>query len=174
MSFFRAIVFVLLLVFGFCLFYLLLNPATVLKSDSFNPVVCRNHLNEPIDWFIIYKLPIQSHSSDSSIANGTGYIYLDSSSSLDQWHKSVVSMSSNLSITGLTLAPLYQSSENSYIFYNDQPPNMPVSMSYGHSKGVLAFDEKTDSGFWLIHSVPHFPIVVNKGYKYPDSGSFTC
>ena len=132
---------------------------------------CRNHFNESIDWFIIYKLPRLSHVPDPFIANGTGYIYLDSSSSLDRWHFSSESIESSLSLTGLTFESLYKSKANSYMFYNDQPPNQPFSLIYGHSKGVLAFEDQTQMGFWLVHSVPHFPLPVKQGYGYPDSGS---
>ncbi|CAF2892816.1 unnamed protein product [Rotaria sp. Silwood2] len=97
--------------------------------------VCRNHLNEPVDWFIIYKLPRLTHSIDPFVANGTGYIYLDSSSSLDKWQFSSQSIDSPLSLTG-----------------------------------VLAFNDNTQTGFWLVHSVPHFPQIIEKGYEYPDSG----
>lgn len=107
------------------------------------------------------------------MANGTGYIYLDSSSSLDQWHFSSLSIASPSSLPGLTLGPLYQSTSSSYLFYNDQPPNIPVSLIYGHSKGVLAFEETSETGFWLVHSVPHFPQIIEKGYEYPDSGNET-
>lgn len=134
------------------------------------PCVCRNHLNEPVDWFIVYKLPRLPYSIDPFIANGTGYIYLDSSSSVDQWHLSSESITSSLSLTGLTLQSLYNSKENSFMFYNDQPPNHPFSLIYGHSKGVLAFHDQTQTGFWLVHSVPHFPSTIEQGYGYPDSG----
>jgi len=141
------------------------------KIDT-NPseCVCRNHFNERIDWFIIYKLPHVPKSIDPYIANGTGYIYLDSSSSIDHWHVSSESIASSLSLTGLTLEPLYKSNENSFMFYNDQPPNHPLTLIYGHSKGVLAFQDETQTGFWLIHSVPHFPPTIEQGYGYPNSG----
>jgi deoxyribonuclease-2 len=135
------------------------------------PCACRNHLNESVDWFIIYKLPRLPRSIDPFIANGTGYIYLDSSSSLDQWHFSSESITSSLSLTGLTLESLYKSKDNSFMFYNDQPPDKPFSLIYGHSKGVLAFEDKTQTGFWLVHSVPHFPPTIEQGYGYPDSGN---
>ena len=152
-----------------CILYMSLSRRW--SSPATPPCVCRNHLNEPVDWFIIYKLPRLSNSVDPSIRNGTGYIYLDSSSSLDQWHFSSLSISSPSSLTGLTLAPLYGSNAHSYLFYNDQPPNKSVSLIYGHSKGVLAFGDEIPTGFWLIHSVPHFPAMVQQGYQYPDSGS---
>jgi hypothetical protein len=55
-----------------------------------------------------------------------------------------------------------------YAFYNDEHPNGTVSFTRGHTKGVLAFDG--NSGFWLIHSVPHFPPPVSEGFSYPHSG----
>ncbi len=143
------------------------------SSSSPPPCVCRNHLNEPVDWFILYKLPRLSRSVDPFVANGTGYIYLDSSSSLDKWHFSSQGIDSLSSLTGLTLGPLYKLKDYSYMFYNDQPPNIPISMVYGHSKGVLAFEDTTQTGFWLVHSVPRFPRIIEQGYGYPDSGKFT-
>ncbi|CAF0975520.1 unnamed protein product [Adineta steineri] len=140
------------------------------SSSSLPPCVCRNHLNEPVDWFIIYKLPRLSHSVDPNVANGTGYIYLDSSSSLDKWRFSSESIDTPSSLTGLTLGPLYKFKEYSFLFYNDQPPNIPISLVFGHSKGVVAFDDSTQTGFWLVHSVPRFPPPIVQGYGYPDSG----
>ena len=140
-------------------------------SDPVPSCVCRNHLNQPVDWFIVYKLPRLSRSIDPFVRNGTGYIYLDSSSSLEKWQFSSQGIDSSSSMTGLTLDPLYKyPNQYSYMFYNDQPPNKPVSMIYGHSKGVLAFEDSTKTGFWLVHSVPRFPQIIAQGYGYPDSG----
>ena len=149
--------------------YVLLRHRPSPTSSSAS-CACRNHRNEPIDWFIIYKLPRLVHSVDPLVANGTGYIYVDSSSSLDQWHFAAESITSNRSLIGLTLSPLYQSNDSTHLFYNDQPPNQADSLVHGHSKGVLAFDEVMGKGFWIIHSVPHFPLPVEQGYLYPDSG----
>lgn len=160
-------IFVICIIQYLVIFYQFFSP----ESSPSPPCTCRNHLNESVDWFILYKLPRLPYSTDPFIANGTGYIYLDSSSSLDQWHFSSKSIESSLSLTGLTLESLYKSKENSFMFYNDQPPNHPLSLIYGHSKGVLAFHDQTQTGFWLIHSVPHFPSVIEQGYEYPSSGN---
>lgn len=62
--------------------------------------------------------------------------------------------------------------------YNDEPPSSQVDMVKGHTKGVMASDTKT--GFWLVHSVPHFPPELENGsYNYPATGhrygqSFLC
>ena len=53
--------------------------------------------------------------------------------------------------------------------YNDQPPNKKVSFDKGHTKGVFVLGP-SGSGFWLIHSVPHFPYESKNGYQYPGSG----
>lgn len=37
-----------------------------------------------------------------------------------------------------------------------------------HPVGVLLFDHT--QGFWLMHSIPHFPSFPEKGYAYPSSG----
>ena len=65
------------------------------------------------------------------------------------------------------------------MFYNDEHPNGKTSFTLGHTKGVIAFDEK--SGFWLVHSVPKYPPALedNDTYDYPHTGqmygqSFLC
>lgn len=37
-----------------------------------------------------------------------------------------------------------------------------------HPAGVLLFDRA--QGFWLSHSIPHFPSFPERGYLYPSSG----
>ncbi|UJR23925.1 hypothetical protein I4U23_026897 [Adineta vaga] len=161
----KIVSFVLVFLFCSCVFWFFQ------RSEPLPPCVCRNHFNQPVDWFIIYKLPRLSKSVDPFVSNGTGYIYLDSSSSLEKWQFSLQSIDSSASLTGLTLDPLYKyPNQYSYLFYNDQPPNRPVSLIYGHSKGVLAFEDTTQTAFWLVHSVPRFPQIIEQGYGYPNSG----
>ncbi len=38
---------------------------------------------------------------------------------------------------------------------------------YAHAKGVVAFD--SNSGFWLIHSVPNFPDASATAYDFPGT-----
>ncbi|XP_068098558.1 deoxyribonuclease-2-beta isoform X3 [Hyperolius riggenbachi] len=57
-----------------------------------------------------------------------------------------------------------------YMLYNDAPPGVYNLTKHGHTKGILLFDQK--QGFWLIHSVPHFPPFPEDGFGYPDTGRF--
>lgn len=43
-----------------------------------------------------------------------------------------------------------------------------LSVFCGHPAGVLLFDHS--QGFWLSHSIPHFPSFPERGYLYPSSG----
>lgn len=38
------------------------------------------------------------------------------------------------------------------------------------SAGVLMFDQS--QGFWLTHSVPHFPPFPERNYSYPSTGKY--
>ena len=39
-----------------------------------------------------------------------------------------------------------------------------------HGAGMLLFDHA--QGFWLSHSVPHFPAFPERGYMYPSTGRY--
>lgn len=64
------------------------------------------------------------------------------------------------------------------LLYNDEPPHDNTTMTLGHTKGVVVGDSV--SGFWLVHSVPHYPPESgNNAYAYPKTGtvygqSFLC
>lgn len=65
-----------------------------------------------------------------------------------------------------------------YILYNDQDPDGKTVETGGHTKGVVIAG--STGGFWLVHSVPHFPPSPSKKwYSYPHTGrkngqSFLC
>lgn len=62
--------------------------------------------------------------------------------------------------------------------YNDEPPSSKTDPVKGHTKGVVASND--ESGFWMVHSVPHFPPELDtEKYSYPSTGhiygqSFLC
>lgn len=130
---------------------------------------CRDEENQPVDWFVMYKIPKISQSSNPLIKNGEAYIYMTSDNADSGWKVSKKSISSNTSIPGYTLAPLYpETNSNSILWtlYNDDAPNKSASGYYGHTKGVAMADAQ--QGFWLIHSVPGFPPAPDHGTDPPE------
>ncbi|XP_066603958.1 plancitoxin-1 [Prorops nasuta] len=125
---------------------------------------CMDENNEPVDWYVMYKLPKISQSSNPLIRQGSAYIYITNKSLENGWTLSKKNINSKSSIPGNTLAPLYDDvnlGSKMWALYNDKAPNKPVTLRNGHAKGVMMVKE--DGGFWLIHSVPNFPPTPNGG-----------
>lgn len=137
---------------------------TVCSTD----ISCRNEAGEPVDWFIIYKLP---RHKIGEFGSGVDYMYLDSS--VGSWQMSKFLVNTSEGAIGSTLNQLYKgeaykSNSSVYALYNDAPPILGYKKGYGHTKGTLLFDRS--QGFWLSHSIPHFPSFPERGYLYPSSG----
>ncbi|XP_029356783.1 deoxyribonuclease-2-beta isoform X3 [Echeneis naucrates] len=118
--------------------------------------------------FVIYKLP---KYEIGKVGSGVDYMYLDSS--VEGWQTSKFSVNSSEGAVANTLNQLYagkayQSNASVYALYNDAPPVLDYLPQYGHTKGVLLFDQS--QGFWLSHTIPHFPSFPERGYLYPSSG----
>ncbi|CAG03464.1 unnamed protein product [Tetraodon nigroviridis] len=131
-------------------------------------ISCKNEGGEPVDWFIIYKLP---KYKIGEVGSGLDYMYLDSNGSGWQMSKYLVNTSQGAlfqTLNQLYVGRAFQSNSSVYAFYNDAPPVLDYIQGYGHTKGVLLSDHS--QGFWLSHSVPHFPLFPERGYGYPSSG----
>ncbi|XP_050933204.1 deoxyribonuclease-2-beta [Lates calcarifer] len=131
-------------------------------------ISCRNEAGEPVDWFIIYKLP---RYKIGEVGSGVDYMYLDSSVENWQMSKFMVNTSQGAianTLNQLYMGKAYKSNSSVYALYNDAPPILDYVQGYGHTKGVLLFDRS--QGFWLSHSIPHFPSFPERGYLYPSSG----
>ncbi len=137
---------------------------------------------KPVDWWFIYKVAGKSTSAQGKKAPtlngrrvaGSEYIYFDSRAPA----KGKLVLSANqLDKAGAlpnTLAQIYGAAAAAnrnlgWFFYNDENPiDGKVNGSRGHTKGVLAFDLKSNTAFWLIQSTPKFPL---KGkYGFPTTG----
>ncbi|XP_041647898.1 deoxyribonuclease-2-beta isoform X2 [Cheilinus undulatus] len=98
-------------------------------------------------------------------------MYLDSSAGSWQMSKFMVNTSQGAlasTLNQLYMGKVYESNSSVYTLYNDAPPQMDYIQGYGHTKGALLFDHS--QGFWLSHTVPHFPSFPDRGYTYPSSG----
>ncbi len=154
-----------------------LAAAVVMQCDA--AITCCDEGGNPVDWFIVYKLPKISSSSSRQVQEGYGYMYMDV-------HQTTLKLSKNWLNTAnhaiaYTLQQIYSNPHSSnvgYLMYNDQLPDKNRTNSkYGHLKGDLAFD--ASSGFWLVHSTPKFPKNSALGYNWPESArkngqSFLC
>ncbi|XP_019357065.1 PREDICTED: deoxyribonuclease-2-beta [Gavialis gangeticus] len=133
-------------------------------------ISCRSEEGEPVDWFLLYKLP--KYMREESPGSGLEYMYMDSSTKAWALSKYLVNMTQNA--LGQTLMQLYEAYESkndstAYAIYNDDVPYSDhYSWKQGHTKGFLLLDKS--QGFWGIHSIPRFPPFPEEGYGYPPSG----
>ncbi|XP_003741591.1 deoxyribonuclease-2-alpha [Galendromus occidentalis] len=151
---------------------------------------CKDAEGNQVEWSLIYKLPHRLSQPPSSPLSsvpkrskhdGSDYGYIDSRMVADgarnfsSGAKGIFSDEQNPLAN--SLEPLFKWSkakanrELVYIAYNDQPPveGEKASWSSGHTKGVVLFD--SDSGLWLVHSVPKFPENTFSGnFSFPKNG----
>ncbi|XP_038640808.1 deoxyribonuclease-2-alpha-like [Scyliorhinus canicula] len=133
-------------------------------SSVIADISCYDDDGQPVDWFIIYKLPKHVNKT------GLGYMYMDPST--NGWRAGKHSINDTTCAVGATLQQYYkkakyQNDDMAYVFYNDQIPDNSESYG-GHTKGVVLLDQK--QGFWLVHSTPHFPDKAGQLYTWPHSG----
>ncbi len=123
----------------------------------------------PVDWWFMYKVAGKAKADDGRKLLGTEYVYYDANSS------ALALSPHHLDAEGAlpaTLAQVYTppTAGLGWFFYNDENPiTGQVVGSRGHTKGVLAWDMETDSGFWLVQSTPKFP--VQGAYAFPHTGT---
>ncbi|VDL63974.1 unnamed protein product [Nippostrongylus brasiliensis] len=152
----------------------------------FSPTVfsfsCKDQNNNDVDWFAVYKMPVESaDNSIPGIQSGTGWYYVDSNKK-GALLPSTKTLDATDQAIAYTLNQYYSKKSDNTIFhlmYNDEPYNgtsslmdmlssnrVRATVQFGHTKGTMFFDNK--SGIWLIHSVPKFP--PPNSYSYPTSG----
>ena len=171
--------------FVFLVFFIILVLNFVLVATKDEELGCRDETGELVDWFYLYKLPssaiFNGVDSVKHPDNGLNYLYITSDSKDTEWTLSENLINSTESSPGHTLSQsVFGGNENNLIvMYNDQPPEGKGISSRGHSKGLVVTDGT--KGFWLVHSVPHFPLSFEDGaeYNYPNTGrmygqSFLC
>ncbi|KAK2087450.1 Deoxyribonuclease-2-alpha [Saguinus oedipus] len=100
-------------------------------------LTCYGDSGQPVDWFVVYKLPADSPSGES-VQSGLRYKYLDEGSG--GWREGSGLINSSVGAVGRSLQPLYRSnnSQLAFLLYNDQPPKSSkahISSNRGHTKG---------------------------------------
>src|SRR5476651_2153986 len=143
----------------------------------------------PVDWWFIYKVPQLGAGAGTDSATGYEYVYYDSKIDANPDLKQRnVAKSPNLLNGGkgalnLTLYSVFSNPtplppSTGYILYNDEMPESVGKTddgNKGHTKGVIAFDTATNTGFWLLHSWPKFADPGAKGDPTPEYGqTYLC
>ncbi len=114
-----------------------------------------------VDWWFVYKLP--QGVGPGHHTTGDEFLYCDS-----QWHSELQLSKQKLhegkNAISETLHQAFAGDANTgYILWNDEipptksHPKPANNHGKGHSKGALVFNQKTNSGYYLLHSTPRFP-----------------
>ncbi len=138
-----------------------------------------------VDWFFIYKVPQLSKGATTDKATGYEYVYYDATIDTLEPVKRVIDKSpyvlnSDQGALNQTLDLVFKKPDDTtgWILYNDERPgDIPGkdNGALGHTKGVLAFDTKTKTGFWLLHSWPKFTDPEEKSDPTPKYGqTYLC
>lgn len=114
---------------------------------------------DAVDWWFAYKVPQLAQNADSLTATGYEYVYYDQN--VRALAKSPNLLTQNKGAVDLTLKSVFDKPDatTGWILYNDEMPadaKRKDSSSFGHTKGVIAFDTDTKTAFWLLHSWPKF------------------
>eukprot|EP01096_Ripella_sp_DP13-Kostka_P015886 TRINITY_DN7566_c0_g1_i1.p1 TRINITY_DN7566_c0_g1~~TRINITY_DN7566_c0_g1_i1.p1 ORF type:complete len:394 (-),score=160.34 TRINITY_DN7566_c0_g1_i1:71-1201(-) len=121
---------------------------------------CYGDKGQAVDWWVAFKYPNSRKYSYADSTNVSGGL-LQSSSSFTTGSPSCLNS---------TLSQIYSApSTTTFSLYNDEPavPTLFLSeenkakrsayVDKAHAKGIVAADSN-GNGFWLVHSVPKFPV----------------
>jgi len=149
-----------------------LTTALFLTRFVSGELTCRDESGNPVDWFVIYKLPHMKRHPNALIRKGIGYFYMDANRPAFDLSDRNLTLKDHA--IAHTLAGVYDNYNNKddigYVLYNDQVPGGGWSEKFGHTKGALALD--AESGWWLVHSLPHFPPKAEDGYSLPSNALY--
>lgn len=132
----------------------------------------------PVDWWFAYKVPKMDASGHQPAATGYEYIYYDPV--VDKVVLSPNVLNDGKGALDLTLQAVFKSPAETtgWILYNDEMPDEAGrrdSGSFGHTKGVIAFDTATKTAFWLLHSWPKYVTPSTAMMPVPNYGqTFLC
>lgn len=143
--------------------FALLALASILAIATAN-LSCMDREGKPSPWFTFIKYP------GNKTEDGARYAYLDPH--LGSAYKIILGSRADtegeaLPNTIAAINAISQEDLNLYVF-NDSPPNVPFNPDGAHAKGFIAFDNKTQTGVYVLHSFPKFPNVSDSGYVDPN------
>ena len=133
---------------------------------------------KPVDWWFAYKVPKLAKDASSPTATGYEYIYYDPK--VGKVAKSPYLLTDGKGALDLTLKAVFDrpGATTGWILYNDEMPTDAKrldSSSFGHTKGVIAFDTASKTALWLLHSWPKFADPGAAGMPTPIYGqTYLC
>ncbi len=112
-----------------------------------------------VDWWFTYKVPTLTKYASGPSATGYEYIYYDPC--MGKVGKSPNLLTSGKGALDFTLNSVFDKPDDTtgWILYNDEMPSdarREDKGSFGHTKGVLAFDTASRTALWLLHSWPKY------------------
>lgn len=133
---------------------------------------------KPVDWWFAYKVPKLARSAGSPSTTGYEYVYYDSK--IGKVLKSPNLLTDGNGALDLTLKGIFEkpASTTGWILYNDETPpeaKLVDKNSFGHTKGVIAFDTASKTAIWLLHSWPQYADPKSSKMPTPIYGqTFIC
>lgn len=131
-----------------------------------------------VDWWFAYKVPKLGKVANSPTASGYEYIYYDPN--LGTVVRSPYSLTEGRGALDLTLDSIFARPDatTGWILYNDEMPadaKRQDNNSFGHTKGVIAFDTASQTALWLLHSWPKYADPQTSKMPTPMYGqTFLC
>jgi deoxyribonuclease-2 len=115
----------------------------------------------PVDWWFAYKVPQLAQDQNSLSATGYEYVYYDPKTRVVAKSPYLLTNKDKKGAIDQTLKSVFGNPDatTGWILYNDEMPasaKRKDSGSFGHTKGVIAFDTATKTAIWLLHSWPKF------------------
>jgi deoxyribonuclease-2 len=134
-------------------------PCPVENFEGRFEVKALDEKGNPVDWWFIYKVPKLVRSAQSESATGYEYVYFDAGSS--EVTRSPFRLDQGKGALNETLDAAFKApaATTGWVLYNDEKPEEAEGSddgNCGHTKGVLAYDVKTETALWLLHSWPKY------------------
>ena len=138
---------------------------------------------KPVDWWFIYKVPKLSQApaaAGKKTVSATGYEYAYYDPRTGTLSASDFRIDKGQGALNATLDAVFRkpAATTGWILYNDEMPadaDRRDDGNLGHSKGVIAFDIKSKTAFWLLHSWPKYADPSAKGVPVPTYGqTYLC
>lgn len=132
-----------------------------------------------VDWWFAYKAP-RLAGKEANTLTTTGYEYVYYDQNVGKVVKSPNLLKDNKGALDLTLKSVFDNPDatTGWILYNDEIPKGVAghdSSSFGHTKGVVAFDTASKTALWLLHSWPKFVNPEATAMPVPNYGqTYLC